>query len=711
MFVKPRPSTITLAMLAALAGFGDARAQTQAAVPPSAPASSPLPATTLETVVIKAKRENRVSKGATNLALEIKDTPQSISTIDAQELTDFAVTGTTDALRYGTGVNVEQYETNRAEIYSRGFQIMLTQVDGLGMTNDWGTVVGQQDAYLFERIELIRGANGLLTGLGNASGTINYVRKRPINKDGGEVIATAGSYDMRRLALDYNKVFSSDGAWAGRLVAASEDKGSHIRALHDRRNTLYGVVDGQIGDRGVLTMGFGLADSRQRSPMWGSLTLIRSDGTLAEFDRSASTAQDWTRWNSHSYNAFVEYTHSISNDWEAKLTYNHRHGSDKTKLFYAYSLTGALNPDNTGLVGWPYRSDGESTSKIFDANVSGRFDAFGRKHELTVGLSHTNLKAKTDYYEITSPPGPALPAFPYDGDVYPEPTWGATASGADGVQKLTRLYAATRLALTDSLKGIVGLNAISLKRNGTSIYGGGVNLDNEKTDKVSPYLGVTYDITPDVLGYASYSDIFQVQDQRLVTGGFVPPMKGTNAEVGVKAEWLDRQLLTTFAIFQAKQHGLAVEAGFDPVAQQSWYEPKDVKSRGFEVEATGHIARDTRLTAGYTHLKLTGPDGSATSEWIPRNTFNLRAESRAPGMPALWLGVAARWQSDVYKIDGSRQDSYLLADAFAAYTLNDKATVRLNLKNLLDKKYLSTVAYGAIYGAPRNFSVSLEYKL
>ena len=709
MNAKPRHSMLAAAALTAIASLGQAHAQTQAPVP--AEAASQAQMSTLGNVVVTAKREKRVSKGATNLPMEIKDTPQSISTIDKEELRDFGITGTTDAMRYGTGVNVEQYETNRAEINARGFQVMLTQVDGLGMTNDWGTVTGQQDAYLFERVELIRGANGLLTGLGNSSGTINYVRKRPTNKDGGEVIATVGSFDLRRVALDYNKVLSADGAWAGRLVIAQEDKDSHIRALHDKRSTLYGVVDGQIGEQGMLTFGFGVAESRQRSPMWGSLTLLRTDGNQAEFDRSASTSQDWTRWNSRSYNAFVEYTHALSTDWEAKFTYNHRRGTDSTKLLYAYSFTGALNPDNTGLVGWPYRSDGESTSKILDGNVTGHFDAFGRKHDLTVGLSYTKLQAKTDAYLITSPAGPALPAFPYGGDAYPEPTWGGTTSGADGEQKLARLYAATRIALTDNLKGILGLNAISLKRNGTSIYGGGVNLDNEKTDKVSPYAGITYDITRNVLGYASYSDIFQVQDQRLATGAFVAPMKGVNAEIGVKAEWLDRQLLTTFAVFQAKQNGIAVVAGFDPVAQQSWYEPRDVKSRGFETEVTGHVNKGTKLTAGYTRLKLTGPDGGDTSEWIPRHTVNFRADARVPGLAPVRVGLGARWQSDVSKIGGARQDSYLLADGFVAYEVNAKATLRFNVRNLTDKRYLSTVAYGAIYGAPRNFALSLEYKL
>ncbi|HVZ44480.1 MAG TPA: TonB-dependent siderophore receptor [Ramlibacter sp.] len=692
------PHALSVAALATAMSLGQAHGQVQP------------PATALQTVVVTAKRANRVSSGATNLPLEIKDTPQSISTIDKEELTDFGITGSNDALRYGTGINVEQYETNRAEINSRGFQVMLTQIDGLGMTNDWGTIVGQQDTFLFERIELIRGANGLLTGVGNASGTVNYVRKRPTNTGGGQAIVSAGAYGLKRLALDYNKVFTADGSWAGRLVVASEDKDSYIRALHDRRDTIYGVVDGQIGRDGVLTFGLSVADNRQRSPMWGSLTLNYPDGSLADFDVSSSTSQDWTYWNTRSFNGFAEYTHTLSSDWEAKFTYNHRRGTESTKLFYAYSpTTGALNPDNTGLVGWPYRSEGTSSSDIFDANLTGRFEAFGRKHEAVIGVSRSKQTTKTDDYDATAYIA-ALPAFPYAGDVFGEPDWGTINHGPGGEQQLTRLYGAARLAVTDPLKVILGVNAVRLKRNGASIYGSGTVLDNSTTSKVSPYVGATYDITPDVLGYVSYSDIFQNQDQADINGVFLAPMKGINAEAGVKAEWLHRRLLTTFAVFSARQSGLATYAGINS-AGNYYYEPKDVKSRGFEVEVTGRIGSDTRLTAGYTQLRLTGPDGNDIYEWVPRRTLNLRADSRAPMLPKLRLGIAARWQSDVSKIGGALQHAYLLADGFAAYELNDKATLRLNVRNLLDKKYLSTVEYGAIYGAPRNVGVSLEYKL
>jgi outer membrane receptor for ferric coprogen and ferric-rhodotorulic acid len=665
----------------------------------------------LDKVTVTAKREYRTSEGATNLPLTIKETPQSISTIDHEAMRDFATSGTNDALRLGTGLTVDEWETNRTSYSARGFDIMLTQVDGLGMTNDWGLVVGQEDTYLFDRIELIRGANGLLTGVGNASGTINYIRKRPLNQDGGEIIARAGSNDLVRATLDYNKVLTASGTWAARVVVAHEDKDSYLRALQDRRTTLYGVVEGQVGTAGALTAGFTYTESLQRSPMWGSLTLMMADGSQAEFDSSASTSQDWTRWELHAVNAFVEYAHTFSPDWEAKLTYNHRTGDEAVKLFYAYSLTGTLEADYTGLYGWPYRSDADSSSDIFDASLNGRFNAFGRRHEAIAGLSLSKQKTYSEFYSIVSSPSAVLPAFPYAGDVYAEPVWGTTDVGNDGNQELLRVYAATRLAVTDRLKAIAGLNAIHLKRDGTSIYGGGVNLDNETTEEVSPYAGLTYDMTDNLLGYASYSDIFQAQDQRDINGRFLAPMKGVNVEVGLKAEWLQRRLLTTVALFNAEQLGLATEAGFDPVAQQSYYEPKDVESRGFELEATGRIGEYTSLTAGFTRMELTGPDGSDIYEWVPRTIVSLRADTRLPALPKLRFGAGLRWQSDISKAGAARQGAYLLVNVFAAYELTRAATVRLNIDNLTDEKYLRTVQYGAIYGAPRQFSLAFEYKL
>ncbi|XHS79703.1 TonB-dependent siderophore receptor [Burkholderiaceae bacterium UC74_6] len=668
----------------------------------------------LEKITVTGKRAKRVSKGATGLPLEVKDTPQTISTIDSAEMADFGLSGSNEALGLATGINVEQYETNRATFNARGFEVQLTQVDGLGMTNSWGTVVGREDTFLYERIELIRGANGMLTGVGNSSGTINYVRKRPKNEDGGQLGVSFGSWGMKRAELDYNKVLTQDGAWAGRLVVATEDKDSWIRDLHDKRTSLYGVIDGQIGDHGVLTVGVTAVDSKQDSPMWGSLTLMRADGTQADFPVSASTSQNWTYWNTKSYNAFVEYTHQLSPDWEAKFTYNLRHSNEATKLFYAYTDSNVppspLNNDNTGLYGWPYRSLGSTDGSNLDLNLSGKFTAFGRKHALLFGLSRGTAKNTTDTFPALTNAFLALPAFPYGGNVNPEPTWGPRTFASAGDQTLTRLYLAAHLELTDSLKAVVGANAIRFVRDGGSRYGSGGLVLDPKTEKVSPYLGFTYDITPDVLGYVSYSDILQAQEQGDINRNVLPPTKGLNTEVGVKAEWLDKALLTTLAAFSSKQEGLATFQGID-ASFNYYYVPKDIKSQGFEMEATGRLSKDTALTVGYTHLKLTDPSGNSTFEWVPRNTFNFRVDTRVATVPSLRVGLAGRWQSEVSKIGSGKQQAYFKADAFAAYELNAKTTLRVNVNNLTDKKYITGLAYGAVYGAPRSYGVSLDYKL
>lgn len=687
---------------------GQAPAQDRTPAPPAA--AKP------EQIVVTAKRAQRVSKGATGLPLEIKDTPQSISTLEKEEMADFGLTSSNEALGLATGINVDLWETNRASFNARGFEIQLTQIDGLGMSNSFGVALGREDTFLFERVELIRGANGLLTGVGNASGTVNYVRKRPRNTDAGEVNVRLGSNGLQRVGLDVNKVLAEDGSWAGRLVLAHEDADSHLRSLHNRRTSLYGVIDGQIGADGTLTLGLTAVDARQDSPMWGSLTLRRSDGTQAAFPVGSSTSQDWTYWNNRHLNAFAEYTHRLGDDWEAKLSVSHRQADEATRILYAYSLSGVLNPDNTGLVGWAYRSAGDTTDRIVDANLSGGFTAFGRRHTVLLGLSHAHQETAVDTYAPQTN-FLAFPAFPYRGDVYPEPTWGPRAPSTRGEQKLTRLYGAARLGLTDAVKAIVGVNAVRLARSGASIYGNATNATlYPDTQEVSPYLGLTWDIRPDVMAYLSYSDIFQNQDQTDMRGEYLAPMKGVNAEAGVKAEWLNKQLLTTLALFSARQQGLATYAGIvsdpgGPLDGKYWYEPKDVKSRGFELEATGRISRDTKLTVGYTQLKLTGPDGRDIYEWIPRKTLNVRVDSRVPALPALRLGLGGRWQSEVSKAGAVTQGAYLVANAFAAYELNKATTLRLNVNNLFDKTYIGGVTYGAIYGAPRTVALAVDYKL
>src|SRR5262245_13751579 len=79
----------------------------------SASASDTATAGTLEAVTIVGQRAARVSTGATGLNLDIKETPQSISVVTTEQMQDFGTTDINEALRLSTGVQVEEWETNR----------------------------------------------------------------------------------------------------------------------------------------------------------------------------------------------------------------------------------------------------------------------------------------------------------------------------------------------------------------------------------------------------------------------------------------------------------------------------------------------------------------------------------------------------------------------------------------------------------------------
>ncbi|MFT3668353.1 MAG: TonB-dependent siderophore receptor [Pseudoxanthomonas sp.] len=670
-------------------------------------------ATDLDTVLVRGQRANRVSNGATNLDLAIKETPQSISVVSNEQMIQFGADSLNDALRLATGIQVEEWETNRTNYLARGFEIKSTQIDGVGMPNDWGIATGAMDAFGYEKLEVIRGANGLLTGVGNSAGTINYVRKRPKNDAEGKVGVKIGSWGERRVEFDYSMPFNDAGTWAGRVVVAREEGDSYLRDFETERTFGYAVIDGQIGENGTLAFGYSWQQADTTGNMWGALPFVNADGTQPSWDVGASTTVDWTYWNTNTQTAFVEYTHQLGDNWQLKATYNHRKGDNDDELFFAYSMTGLDPVTGTGLLGWAYKGQDELTSDLVDLTLNGRFQLLGREHEAMFGISQA--ESEQGYWFNPAPSdSPAfglLPAFPYAGNAVPEPVWGAQVPSSEFNQRLKRAFGATRIALTEDFKAIVGVNFAEYHRDGNN---DGVPFA-ETESNTSPYAGLTYDFNENILGYVSYSDIYQPQDQRDFDGFYLAPSKGVNYEAGVKAEWLDGRLLTTLAYFTAEQEGLATYQGYNPDTLMNYYVAKDVESKGWEFEATGKLTDHLDLVFGYTHLKMDGEEGTLTYNWVPRRTANLMLSARLPSYEAFSFGVGGRWQSDISNVESYtqrtvRQGSYTVLNAFAAWDFLENATLRANVGNLTDEKYINTLYQIGYYGAPRHWSLSLEYR-
>ena len=329
-----------------------------------------------------------------------------------------------------------------------------------------------------------------------------------------------------------------------------------------------------------------------------------------------------------------------------------------------------------------------------------------------LGLS--NARSKTTSWErsadFSSPAWGPLPAFPYASNAIPVPTWSDASVYSVLNQRLKRAYGATRIAFTDRVKLIVGANYAEYRRNGNAYA---LSFD-QTTRHTSPYGGLTFDFSENVLGYASYSDIYQPQDQVDDNNQYLDASKGENYEIGIKASWLDQRLLTTLAVFKADQQGLATPTGQYNSFGMTVYAPVDVRSKGVELEAVGKLGEHLDLVLGYTALKLDGLSGSDTYPWVPRRTANLLLSGRLPGYSTLSWGLGGRWQSDIFNIESSgftvRQGSYAVLSGFVGWDFRENASLRLNVNNLGDEKYINTLRYSGYYGAPRNYTLSLNWK-
>ncbi|MFP8844149.1 TonB-dependent receptor domain-containing protein [Shewanella baltica] len=102
----------------------------------------------------------------------------------------------------------------------------------------------------------------------------------------------------------------------------------------------------------------------------------------------------------------------------------------------------------------------------------------------------------------------------------------------------------------------------------------------------------------------------------------------------------------------------------------------------------------------------------------PKNLVRLSTLYHFNGaLEDLTLGGNLSWQSKIYVENAgpngasSEQDSYFIANLMASYQITDDAIVRLNIRNVFDEKYYSSIDFydQGFFGEPRNVELSLSY--
>ena len=668
---------------------------------------------TLSTVVVRdadgapAAIGYRVRRSESALGLELspRQTPQSVSSVTQAQVEDFRLWSVNDLLASVTGVSVERVETDRTYYTARGFDIVNFQFDGIGMPFTNGSQWGDLDTAVFERVDVVRGANGLLSATGNPSATVNFVRKRPTRDFQASAAVTLGSWNRRRADADLAGPLGADGRVRGRLVVAREKGDSWLDRYGIDKTVVAGIVEADLTPSTRVSLGLLEQQSDAKSPMWGALPLHFTDGSPTDYDVATSTATDWAFWNNRDRRAHADLVQALGGGWELKASALHRELKADSELFYVYGT-----PDRAtglGLFSYPSQFRGDYTQQVLDVRASGPFQLGGRRHELLLGASWGKEKARehSDYGQGIGTPLPDLATW--DGR-YPRPAFDAGSDGSRFDVQRRSVYAAARLNPMDALHVIVGANATSVRSSGAN-YGVAHAYD---ANDVSPYAGVVADLTDRLSAYASATRIFRPQTEVDADHRVLAPVEGNSLEAGIKGEWLDRRLLTSAAVFRTTQDNTAEAAGTF-ANFQTFYRGVDATATGFELEASGQLARGWELNAGYTHLRLRDRDGRDARTFVPRRLLRLATTYRLPSLPALAIGGAVRWQSAISTLDGTTriaQDAYTLVDLMARYDIDPHWSVTVNVGNVTDEKYLTSLYWTqAYYGAPRNVSATLRW--
>ncbi|KAB0583631.1 TonB-dependent siderophore receptor [Ideonella dechloratans] len=708
-FARSAPVPVALAIALQ---FGPPVARAQSAAVPASAASAPVATdTTLPTVTVTGEAQGpdapagrRRSDSALGLDLSVRETPQSISVITRNQLDDFHLSNVNAALASATGINVEKVETDRTYYTARGFDITNFQLDGVGLPMTFGLQNGDLDTAMFERIDVIHGAAGLLTATGNPSATVNFVRKRPTAAFQASVGLTAGSWNDVRLDADVSTPLTADGRVRGRVVVAGEDSDSYLDRYHLRKGVAYGVVEADIGPSTLLTAGFSRQNNRPTGVMWGALPLNYTDGSRTNYARSTSTSPDWTYWNTDTSIGFLTLNHQFDNGWTAQLQATHKDDQQRGRMVYVYGTPDRSTGD--GLSIWPSTYTDVASQNLVDARAHGAFELFGRQHQLIVGALAARAGTREQSYNGDTL-GAALPEdlATWDGSLT-IPSFDSDGGSSRIVDKQRSVYLAAHWRLRDDLALITGLNHTEAESTGES-YGAS---SARKNSRLSPHVGAMWDLSPRVSAYASHTALFTPQSQQDAQRQRLAPATGTSDELGLKTDGLDKRLMATVAVFRSRQQNLASYVGVDSQGN-SIYQGADFKSQGVELELMGELLPGWSVNAGYTQLAIHDEAGEPARRFTPRQRLQFNTTWQVAQLPGLKLGAQLNWRSSIHSDDvDAGEPGLLLVDLMARYQLSRQWSVSAQVNNLTDRKYLTSLYWTqSYYAAPRNYSVSLNW--
>ncbi|HEP8543401.1 TPA: Fe(3+)-pyochelin receptor FptA [Pseudomonas aeruginosa] len=644
--------------------------------------------------------------------LKPRELPQSASVIDHERLEQQNLFSLDEAMQQATGVTVQPFQLLTTAYYVRGFKVDSFELDGVPALLG-NTASSPQDMAIYERVEILRGSNGLLHGTGNPAATVNLVRKRPQREFAASTTLSAGRWDRYRAEVDVGGPLSASGNVRGRAVAAYEDRDYFYDVADQGTRLLYGVTEFDLSPDTLLTVGAQYQHIDSITNMAG--VPMAKDGSNLGLSRDTYLDVDWDRFKWDTYRGFGSLEQQLGGGWKGKVSAEYQEAD--SRLRYAGSF-GAIDPqtgDGGQLTGAAYKF--KSIQRSLDANLNGPVRLFGLTHELLGGVTYAQGETRQDTARFLNLSNTPVNVYRWDPHGVPRPQIGQYTSPG---------------TTTTTQKGLYALGRIKLAEPLTLVVGGRESWWDQDTPatrfkpgrQFTPYGGLIWDFARDWSWYVSYAEVYQPQaDRQTWNSEPLSPVEGKTYETGIKGELADGRLNLSLAAFRIDLENNPQEDPDHPGPPNNpfYISGGKVRSQGFELEGTGYLTPYWSLSAGYTYtsteyLKDSQNDsGTRYSTFTPRHLLRLWSNYDLPWQDRRWsVGGGLQAQSD-YSVDyrgvSMRQGGYALVNMRLGYKIDEHWTAAVNVNNLFDRTYyqsLSNPNWNNRYGEPRSFNVSLR---
>jgi len=672
-------------------------------------------------IVVTSERE-RINTLNSRLG-NVQDAPQSISIIGKEVMEQQAASTLRDVLRNVSGISMAAGEGGGGpggdNLTLRGFGARNDIfVDGI---RDFASYT--RDVFNVEQVEVVKGPASAQTGRGSTGGYINMFSKQPQLMSFVSGTAAGGIPAYGRATLDVNLGEDQLGIGAGTAL--------RLNAMYTNADTPgRDFVDSErIGAAPSVAVGLGSSTRailsylylrQNNQPDYGIPFVPATNTALPDYaDQPAPvdfdnyyglTERDYEKTRTHMVTFALE--HDVTDTIRVSNTTRYGYAT-RDSVYSAPRFAGSTTLVNAQ----PQSRDTVDDVWFNQSNLFAEFDTGGLRHDLIAGFEIANENSRNQLRTVTA----ATPTDLYDPD--PRRPWAGTivdapgglvTAGADTLAAylFDTIHVSEQLLLTGGLRwerykaSFAALPAAPLGRVDKSLtWRAGVTY--KPVPQLSLYAGAGTSVNP------SIENMTQTTPSAALAA--LDPERSRTYEVGAKWDGYGGRLLLNAAVFRtdkvnARTPGLPGE----PATVLSGRQRVD----GFELGATGKLTERWSIIASYSYLDTEIRESNTPAEIgnrlgnVPDHSGTLWSVYEFPG--GLELGGGARYVGTRYtNVANTREiGDYWLIDATIAYEFMSGTTVRLNLLNLFDERYVDQVGGGHfVPGAGRSAIATVAFAL